>query len=82
MSARKEPSRIGDNWRALQDAELVLVQLQRAEIELRFATADLSLLRVLADYPELGTVLRELGAAMMKLRRSVDYDGQIGQKAD
>ena len=65
-----------------QDAEQVLAQLQRAEIEMRFAAADLSHLRALADYPELESALRALGAVMTKLRRSVDTDGENEQKAN
>jgi hypothetical protein len=70
----------GETVMRSQDAEQVLAQLQRAEIEMRFAAADLSHFRALADFPELENALRALGSVMTRLRRSVDSDGDQPHK--
>ncbi len=50
-----------------QDAEPILAQLRRAEIELLYAVADISHLGALAHYPEMEIALTALSAAAAKL---------------
>ncbi len=60
------PTTGGANMLA-KDAEQVLAHLQRAEIELHFASADLGSLGVLPQYPEIEIALLALKAAIGKI---------------
>ena len=63
----------GDADMLAKDAEQVLAHIQRAEIELQYAAADIGSSGALVQYPEVEIAIMALSAAVEKLKAAAAH---------